>query len=90
MLGSPQDAFQGYPQGHTYFYIVLRPYMSSSLSFSYGYTAEFSKGYMLCDSAVAFKVNGMCDYVFFPIFPMFLIQAFLSFQFSCSVVSDSL
>ena len=74
----------------TYFYIVLRPYMPSSFSLSYGYTAEFSKGYMMCDSVVAFKVNGMCDYVFFSIFSMFSIQAFLSFQFSCSIVSDSL
>ena len=64
--------------------------MPSSFSLSYGYTAEFSKGYMMCDSVVAFKVNGMCDYVFFSIFSMFSIQAFLSFQFSCSIVSDSL
>lgn len=80
MLGGPQDAFQGYPQGHTYFYIVLRPYMPSSFSFSYGYTAEFSKGYMMCDSVVAFKVNEMCEYVFFSIFQCFQFKLFSVFS----------
>ena len=55
--------FSSGPQGQTYFYMVLRPYMPSSLSLSYGYTVEFSKGYMMCDDVVALKVNGMCDYI---------------------------
>ena len=50
--------------------------MPSSLSFSYGYTVEFTKGCKMCDSVVALKINGMCDCVFL------CFKAFLNFQFS--------